>query len=177
MSPNIYIYSILYFLVFVQINTIYYRAGVYFCYKHTIFLWVQLIALRNRETGAEYGGGNNNINLNNADTKSYWSNNGSDISSDINLGTSRISTPQTSFNNITITQLLINQNSSSNHNNNDSNKPELDLIQCPKLDPPSIQEDSFCTMFGAGGGAGANAGVDQTQTTAFWAWPEQQHLN
>lgn len=139
-------------------------------------LHAELITLRNRETGAEYGGGNNSINLNNADTKSYWSNNGSDISSDINLGTSRISsTPQTSFNNITITQLLINQNSSSHHNNNDNNKPELDLIQCPKLDPPSIQEDSFCTMFG--GGVGGNASVDQTQTTAFWAWPEQQHLN
>ncbi|KAL2898397.1 Homeobox-leucine zipper protein HOX21 [Bienertia sinuspersici] len=139
-----------------------------------------LISLRNREP-AEYGA----INLNNADTKSYWSNNGSEISSDMNLNTSRAVTPRTgsplstnpsnklqfppnSFIPSTITQFL---------HASSSPKPELDL-QCPKMDPQQLHhDDTFCTMYGGGasggGGAGAGGGIEN-QPPSFWAWPEQQ---
>lgn len=143
-------------------------------------LHAELISLRNREP-AEYGA----INLNNADTKSYWSNNGSEISSDMNLNnTSRTVTPRTgsplstnpstklqfppnSFIPTTITQFL----------QTSSPKPELDL-QCPKMDPQQLHDDSFCTIYGAPGGGGGGGGGIENQPPAFWAWPEhQQNLN
>ncbi|KMS95318.1 hypothetical protein BVRB_009450 [Beta vulgaris subsp. vulgaris] len=145
--------------------------------SHNKKLHAELIALRNREP-AEYGV----INLNNADTKSYWSNNGSEISSDMNLNTSRTVTPRTgsplssnpstklqfppnSFIPTSITQFL----------QASSPKPELDL-QCPKIDPQHLPDDTFCTMYGAasGGGGGGGSGGIENQPPSFWAWPDQQ---
>lgn len=137
--------------------------------SHNKKLHAELMSLRNRE-GTEYGA----INLNNADTKSYWSNNGSEISSDINLGTSR--TPQTGspLSSNPSTKLQFSSNCFIPTTN-------LDL-QCPKIDPP-LQDDTFCNIFsgggggGGGGGSGGDSGIDQNQPPSFWAWPEQQHLN
>ncbi|CAO2816277.1 unnamed protein product [Amaranthus hypochondriacus] len=145
--------------------------------SHNKKLHAQLISLRNREA-REYGG----INLNNAETVSYWSNNGSEISSDINLNTANGSPlssnpsnkldqfPLNPFIPNPITQLL----------QPPSPKPDLDL-QCPKMDP---QHDTFCTIYGGAngggvgvGGGGGNAEIEN-QPPPFWAWPEQhQNLN
>ncbi|KAH9602057.1 hypothetical protein KSS87_012800 [Heliosperma pusillum] len=146
--------------------------------SHNNKLHAQLMSLRNREP-ADYG----TINLNNVDTKSFWSNNGSEISSEMNLNNSR--TPQTgsplssnpstklhfssnSFIPTNITQIL-----------QTTSKPDLDL-QCPKIDP-QLQDDTYCNMFGAGSGAaggGSGSGGIENQPPPFWGWPEhQQNLN
>lgn len=132
----------------------------------------QLISLRNRE-GAEYGA----INLNNTDTKSYWSNNGSEISSDINLGTSRTCTPQTGSPLFSNPSTKLNHFPSNNCNFIPTTTSITHLLQTspskPELDPP-VQDDTFCNIFVGGD----NGGIDQNQTPPpFWAWPEQQHLN
>ncbi|KAK9682412.1 hypothetical protein RND81_10G072300 [Saponaria officinalis] len=140
--------------------------------SHNNKLHAELISLRNKEP-IEYGA----INLNNVDTQNFWSNNGSEISSEMNLNNSR--TPQTgsplssnpstklqfspnSFIPTNITQLLQTTTSS---------KTELD---------PQLQDDTYCTMFGGGAGAGGgngNAGIEN-QPPPFWGWPEhQQNLN
>ncbi|KAL9233768.1 hypothetical protein vseg_008723 [Gypsophila vaccaria] len=144
--------------------------------SHNNKLHAQLISLRNKEP-IEYGA----INLNNVDTQNFWSNNGSEISSEMNLNNSR--TPQTGspLSSNPSTKLQFSPNSFIPNNisqllqPNTSSKTEMD---------PQLQEDTYCTLFvGAGAGGGnvnngnASGGIEN-QPPPFWGWPEhQQNLN
>ncbi|KAL8160954.1 hypothetical protein V2J09_012443 [Rumex salicifolius] len=126
------------------------------------------------QEGVEFG----SINLNTTTTKSYcnWSNNGSEISSDINLGMST-----------TISPTSHQEESPSSNNNNNNNKLQFvaphfiptsltDLLTSSSSTPskPSdhphhqIQDDSFCSLFGGGVGGGGGGGVGEQPP--FWGW-------